>query len=98
MGTGISAISGLGGGLRHLLSRNAQQGVHRNRPTCADDGRAERKAIMTITNERLMSLVSELIDLALDSTGDAELVESRIRSLGFNDEELQSFGLDVSED
>ena len=53
---------------------------------------------MTITNERLMSLVSELIDLALDSTGDAELVESRIRSLGFNDEELRSFGFDVSED
>ena len=53
---------------------------------------------MTITNERLMSLVSELIDLALDSTGDAELVESRIRSLGFNEEELRSFGLDVSED
>ncbi len=53
---------------------------------------------MTIINERLMSLVSELIDLALDSTGDVELVESRIRSLGFNGEVLRSFGFDVSEE
>lgn len=45
---------------------------------------------MTITNERLMSLVSELIDLVLDSTDDAELVESRIRSLGFNNAELRA--------
>jgi len=50
---------------------------------------------MGITNERLMELVSELIDLALEATGNAAQVESHIRSLGFSDEELKKFGFDV---
>lgn len=41
-----------------------------------------------------MSLVDMLIDLVLDATDDAALVENRIRSLGFNDEELRALGFD----
>ena len=37
------------------MSRNAQQGVRRNRPTCADDGRAERKNTMT-TQEKIIKI------------------------------------------
>ena len=48
-----------------------------------------------MTQERLMVLVSALIDLLLASTGNAALVESGIRSLGFTDEELRLLGFDV---
>ena len=48
-----------------------------------------------MTQERLMALVSALIDLLLASTGNAMLVESCVRSLGFTDEELRLFGFDV---
>lgn len=48
-----------------------------------------------MTQERLMVLVSALIDLLLASTGNAALVESCIRSLGFTDEELRLLGFDV---
>lgn len=41
-----------------------------------------------------MSLVDALIDLALDATDDATLVENCIRSLGFDDEELRTLGFD----
>ncbi len=50
---------------------------------------------MGVTNERLMELVSELIDLALEATENAAQLESRIRSLGFNDEDLKRLGFDV---
>ena len=48
-----------------------------------------------MTQERLMALVSALIDLLLASTDNAALVESCIRSLGFTDEKLRLFGFDV---
>jgi len=57
--------------------------------------RARKGKNMGITNERLMELVSELIDLALEATDNAAQVESRIRSVGFNDEELKGFGFDI---
>lgn len=48
-----------------------------------------------MTQERLMSLVDALIDLVLDATDDAALVERCIRSLGFGDEELRMLGFDA---
>ena len=48
-----------------------------------------------MTQERLMALVSALIDMLLVSTGNAVLVENSIRSLGFTDEELRLLGFDV---
>lgn len=48
-----------------------------------------------MTQERLLSLASALIDLALELTDDAERVENIIRALGFNDEELRVLGFDV---
>lgn len=48
-----------------------------------------------ITNERLLSLVDMLVDLLLDVTDDAAMVENSIRSIGFSDDELRSLGFDV---
>jgi len=50
---------------------------------------------MVVKDERLLSLVSVLIDLLLDATDDAAMVESSVRSVGFSDDELRDFGFDV---
>lgn len=48
-----------------------------------------------MTQERLLELVSALIDLALDLTDDAGSIEEYVRALGFDDAELRILGFDV---